>query len=138
MVVSPAAIPVVNRLAGECIESVFDLIVRARTETPLEQNFLTVRDVTVIPPWKGLVALNTPGTLPTDVPVFIAQGTADAIVPPRITWDYARELCAAGSRVTLHVLRGGGHAFAAMHSARDAVGWIAARFAGLPAPSDCS
>ncbi len=137
-VVLPAAIPVVNRLAGECIESVFDLIVRARTERPLEQNFPTVRDVTVIPPWKGLVVLNTPGTLPTNVPVFVAQGTVDAIVPPRITWDYARKLCAAGSRVTLRVLRDGGHAFAAMHSARDAVDWIAARFAGLAAPSDCS
>ena len=33
--VEPAAIPVVNRLAGECIESIYDMIVRQRTARPL-------------------------------------------------------------------------------------------------------
>jgi len=136
-VVAPAAIPVIDRLAGECIESAYDLYVRSHTERPLEQHFLTVSDLVTTQPWASLIALNTPGTLPPNVPVFIAQGTADHIVLPRITMDYVRRLCAAGSRVTVDELPGVGHGLAAMHSARTAVDWIGDRFAGRPAPNDC-
>jgi pimeloyl-ACP methyl ester carboxylesterase len=41
-VVAPDAMPVVDRLAGECVESIFDILVRRHTERPLEQSFLTV------------------------------------------------------------------------------------------------
>jgi len=137
-VATPAAVPVIDRLAGECIESVYDLYVRSHTERPLEQSFLTVGDLATTEPWASLIARNTPGTLPPNVPVFIAQGTNDHIVPPRITWNYVRGLCTAGSRVTVDELPGVGHGFAAMRSARTAVDWIADRFAGHPAPNDCS
>ena len=137
-VATPAAVPVIDRLAGECIESVYDLYVRSHTERPLEQSFLTVGDLATTEPWASLIARNTPGTLPPNVPVFIAQGTNDHIVPPRITWNYVRGLCTTGSRVTVDELPGVGHGFAAMRSARTAVDWIADRFAGHPAPNDCS
>jgi hypothetical protein len=50
-VVAPDAIPVIDRLAGECIESIYDILVRRRTERPLEQSFLLVQNLT------GIVAL---------------------------------------------------------------------------------
>jgi acetyl esterase/lipase len=137
-VVAPDALPVINRLAGECIESIHDLYIRGRTERPLETSFLTVRDLVATQPWASLVARNTPATLPPDIPVFIAQGTGDAIVPARITRDYVRRLCAAGSRVRMVEMPGVGHGFAAMRSARDAVAWMADRFAGRQPPDDCS
>ncbi len=137
-VTAPAVIPVIDRLAGECIESVYDLYVRGRTEHPLETAFLTLPDLTTTQPWAGLAARNTPGTLPPDIPVFIAQGTNDRIVLPRITPDYVRRLCAAGSSVTVDEMPGVGHGFAGMRSARDAVAWIADRFAGRQVPNDCS
>ena len=99
--------------------------------------FLTVGDLVATQPWAGLVARNTPGTLPPDIPVFIAQGTGDAIVPARITRNYMRRLCAAGSRVAMVEMQGVGHGFAAMRSARDAVAWMADRFDGYQAPNDC-
>ncbi len=136
-VVSPAAVPAIDRLAQECIESPYDLFVRQRTEKPLQTNFLTVPDLTAVQPWAGLIAENTPGPLPPSIPLFIAQGTADKVVPPRITADYIRQLCAAGSAVTIDMLPGVGHGFAAMRGARDAVAWIADRFAGQRPPNDC-
>jgi acetyl esterase/lipase len=137
-VTAPSAIPVIDRLANECIESIYDLYLREHTERPLETAFLTVPDLSTTEPWAELAARNTPGTLPPDIPVFIAQGTNDRIVPPRITQDYVRRLCAAGSRVTFDEMEGVGHGFAGMRSARDAVSWIADRFAGREAPNDCS
>jgi acetyl esterase/lipase len=136
-VVTPEAVPVIDRLADECIESVYDLYVRGRTGRLLGNDFLTVGDLVATEPWSRLAALNTPGTLPPSIPVFIAQGTSDPIVPPRITRDYVRRLCAAGSRVTLDEMPGVGHGFAAMHSARTAVDWIADRFAVRPVANDC-
>jgi len=35
-VVVPEAMPTVDRLADECIESIFDILARRRTEKPLE------------------------------------------------------------------------------------------------------
>jgi hypothetical protein len=54
-----------------------------------------------------------------------------------VTRDYMGELCAAGSRVTFMTMPGVGHGAAAMKSALTAVGWIAHRFSGTPAPDDC-
>jgi acetyl esterase/lipase len=136
-VVTPDAVPVIDRLAGECIESLYDLHVRGQTGRLLGNDFLTVSDLAATEPWSRLAALNTPGTLPPSIPVFIAQGTSDPIVPPRITRDYVRRLCAAGSRVTLDEMPGVGHGFAAMRSARTAVDWIADRFALRPVANDC-
>ena len=48
-----------------------------------------------------------------------------------------QRLCRAGSRVKMLVMPNVGHGFAGRDSADAAVGWIANRFAGVPAPSDC-
>ena len=136
-VVEPQAIAAVDRLASACIESIYDLYVRGRTGRLLGNDFLTVSDLAATEPWSRLAARNTPGTLPPSIPVFIAQGTNDPIVAPRITREYVRRLCAAGSRVTLDEMPGVGHGFAAMRSARTAVDWIADRFALRPVANDC-
>ena len=49
---------------------------------------------------RSLLAKNTLGTLPPDISVFLAKGTADEIVRPAVTRDYEERLCRAGSRVT--------------------------------------
>jgi acetyl esterase/lipase len=136
-VVVPQAIPVIDELAHECLESIYDLYIRGRTSRPLDTHFLSVADLVTTQPWADLIARNTPGALPPGIPVFIAQGTADPIVPPRITLDYVHRLCAAGSAVTLDMMQGVGHGFAGMEAARPAVTWIADRFAGRPVTNDC-
>jgi acetyl esterase/lipase len=136
-VVAPAVMPVVDRLAEECIESPFDIWARARTAAPLAQEFLTVKNPADIEPWRSLLARNTPGPLPSALPVFLAQGTADGLVRPQVTASYMGQLCRAGSRVRMLALPGVSHGFAGAKSADAAVAWMADRFAGRPAPSDC-
>ncbi len=136
-VVLPEAIPTVDRLADECIESIFDIWERRRTERPLEQHFLSVQNIAVVEPWKSLALRNTPGVLPRGIPLFLAQGTTDDLVRPEVTRAYFKRQCKAGNPVRMLWLPGVGHGLAARDSADAAVEWMMARFAGAPAPSDC-
>jgi acetyl esterase/lipase len=136
-VVDPRAMPAVDRLVHECVEGPYDLMVRQRTEKPLEDYFLKVEHPADIEPWRTLLEKNTPGTLPPDVPVFLGQGTIDPVIKPEVTQAYAARLCKAGSKVRLLKLPNVGHGWAGRDASPDAVDWMAARFAGEPAPDDC-
>ncbi|HVV92925.1 MAG TPA: lipase family protein [Hyphomicrobiales bacterium] len=136
-VVLPGAERAVDALSHECIESVYDLLACHFSQRPLRRQFLKVKDLGAVEPWRGLLRENTPGPLPPEEPVFLAQGTADQLVRPPVTRRYARELCGRGSRVRYLSLPGIGHGRAAMRSADAAVAWMAGRFAGAAAPSDC-
>lgn len=136
-VVTPEALPVIDKLAGECIERWFDMIERKGPTEGLERGFLRVPDLTAVEPWRRLMAANTPGPLGATIPVYLAQGTADNLVRPDVTEAYARTLCQAGGRVRFNAVAGVGHAFIARDAAPDAIDWISARFDGQPPPSDC-
>ncbi len=136
-VLDPAAAPTVDKLAKACIESIFDIVLRRRLSRSLAQHFLTDPDLTAKQPWKDLLAANTPGPLAPGIPVFLAQGEADHIVRPEVTAAYMKSLCAGGSAVAMDILPQVAHGFIAQKSAPSAVAWIADRFAGRPAPSDC-
>jgi acetyl esterase/lipase len=136
-VVDPSAMPTVDRLAHECIESIFDLIVRGRSERPLEQRFLLVDDIAQQEPWRDLMIRNTPGLVPHRLPMFVAQGLSDTLVRPEVTEHYVQRLCAAGSSVRLVLMPGVNHGFIARDRAAAAVDWMADRFAGAPPPNDC-
>jgi alpha-beta hydrolase superfamily lysophospholipase len=136
-VIAPLAMPVVDLLAKECIESPFDILQRARTAAPLAKEFLIVKNPADIEPWKSLLARNTPGLLPSTIPVFLAQGSGDHLVRPQVTLDYMKRLCEGGSEVRMLVMPNVSHGMAGHDSADAAAAWIADRFAGRPAPSDC-
>jgi alpha-beta hydrolase superfamily lysophospholipase len=136
-VLDPAAAPTVDRLARLCIESVFDILARRNLARPLAQHFLADSGVAQEPPWKALLAANTPGPLPADVPVFLSQGGADHIVRPEVTAAYMKGLCAVGEPVRMVVVPDAAHGPIAQKTAPAAVAWISDRFAGQPAPSDC-
>jgi len=137
-IVDSRAMPAIDHLAHECIEGPFDLIDRQRTEKPLEQHFLTVEGPANIEPWHSLLEKNTPGVLPPDIPVFLAQGTIDQIIRPDVTRGYMSKLCQAGSKVKMMILPNIGHGRAAQASTMAAVNWTTDRFAGEAPPSDCS
>jgi acetyl esterase/lipase len=136
-VVEPRALPTIDLLAEECIESIFDILVRRRTERPLENGFLTVSSIADVEPWRTLIERNTPGSLPPFIPIFLAQGTSDELVRAQVTHDYMQRLCRAGSKVRMVLMPSMGHGFAARDSANAVVDWMADRFAGYAAPSDC-
>jgi acetyl esterase/lipase len=137
-VVDPTAMAAVDQLADECIESIFDLIVRRRSERPLERAFLTVKNLAEVEPWRSLLVRNTPGPLPHNIPIFLSQGTADKLVAPQVTYSYARALCKAGSAIRMLVMPDVNHGFIARDSARAAVDWMADRFGDRAVPNDCS
>jgi pimeloyl-ACP methyl ester carboxylesterase len=137
-VVDRRAIPTIDKLAEECIEGPFDLRIRQRTEQPLEQYFLNTKHPSDVEPWHTLLTKNSPGTLPAEIPVFLAQGTDDVIIHPDVTKTYAATLCKAGSKVRLLSMPNIGHGRAAQASTQAMLDWTSSRFAGTTAPDDCS
>jgi pimeloyl-ACP methyl ester carboxylesterase len=137
-VVDPRALPAIDQLVQECIEGPFDLRRRQLTEQPLEQYFLTTKHPSDVEPWHTLLAENSPGALPPEIPVFLAQGTDDDIIHPKVTQDYAASLCSAGSKVRLVLLPNIGHSRAAQASTQALLDWTSDRFGAKPAPDDCS
>jgi hypothetical protein len=137
-VVDRRAITAIDQLAEECIEGPFDLRIRQHTEQPLEQYFLTTKHPSDVEPWHTLLAQNSPGTLPPEIPVFLAQGTDDVIIRPKVTQDYAAALCCAGSKVRMLSMPNIGHGRAAQASTQAMLDWTSDRFAGKAAADDCS
>jgi pimeloyl-ACP methyl ester carboxylesterase len=135
--VDPRAMPAIDQLAQECIEGPFDIRRRQQTEAPLEKYFLTTKHPSDLEPWHTLLAKNSPGTLPPDIPVFLAQGTDDVIIHPEVTQNYEAGLCKAGSKVRMIVMPGIGHGRAAQASTSALLDWTSDRFGGKPAPDDC-
>jgi hypothetical protein len=76
--------------------------------------------------------------LPSDIPIFLAQGADDVIIHPDVTKAYATKLCEAGSSVRMLSMPGIGHGRAAQASTQAMLAWIGDRFAGKPAPDECS
>jgi len=136
--VTPEAIPVIDHLAGECIERFFDVFARRGPSKALSRSFLKVTNVSDVEPWHSLLATNTPGTLPPAIPVFLAQGMKDPLVLPSVTLSYKAKLCQAGTPVQFDSMPGVGHAFAGRDSAKAAVEWISRRFDGAVPPNTCS
>jgi acetyl esterase/lipase len=136
-IVDRKAIPAIDRLAKECIEGPFDILIRQRTEEPLQKYFLTTKHPSDVEPWHSLLEKNSPGPLPPELPVFLAQGTDDVIIRPKVTQAYAAALCAAGSKVRTLLMPNIGHGRAAQASTLDVVEWASGRFAGKGAPNDC-
>ena len=136
-VVAPEAIKTVDALADTCLESIFDMPARYFDSRALAHDYLTVPDITAVEPWKGLMEKNSVGTLPTAIPVFLAQGTTDDTVPPDVTADYMSRLCDAGSAVTMNILLGVGHLDTAKNSAPAFVNWLASLDAGQAVTNNC-
>jgi acetyl esterase/lipase len=136
-VVSPQAEPVINRLTKLCIERWFDMFTRRGPTQALEKSFLRVHNLADQEPWRRLLEENSPGPLPADIPVFLAQGSADGLVRPAVTEAYRARLCGNGNRVEFVLMPGIGHAFIARDATEAAVAWMVARFAGEPAPTNC-
>src|SRR6202522_2691166 len=136
-VVSPQAEPVIDRLTKLCIERWFDMLSRRGPTLALEKSFLRVNNLAEEEPWRRLLEENSPGPLPADIPVFLAQGSADGLVRPAITEAYRARLCRNGNRVEFVLMPGIGHAFIARDVAGAAVAWMPARFAREPARTNC-
>jgi len=84
------------------------------------------------PPWSDLLEANSPGRVPTDAPIFIGQGDADALVVPALTDLLVARLCALGDDVTYRRYVGASHDSVVDAAREDVFAWIEDRLAGRP------
>lgn len=122
------------RLAAECVTaSGLEALVREK----LNEQFFA-QDPLDNEAWSQALQEQTPEPLPSSMPVFIAQGTADQVVLPWPNAIVAKEWCDAGSTLTVLWMGGVDHQDAAHVGGPTAFQWISQRFAGKPAQSTCS
>ena len=136
-VVEAEDISSVAAIGGECLAGFTDLVTDVGALAQINRGkFLAVDPVTT-KPWSTIIAENTPGQLAAGAPVFLAQGSRDTVVDPPVTTKFAIELCNQGVAVTFHEVPDATHTVIAKVSAPAAVAWMAARFAGEAAPTNC-
>jgi pimeloyl-ACP methyl ester carboxylesterase len=135
-VITPAARPLVAKIAGNCLYGTGQLLGSLPSGLLLGFTFVSTPPWTV-QPWQTILEQNNPGGTPIAVPVLMVQGDADTIVAPQTTERLAAKLCAGHETVDLRLYPGIGHLDTGQHAAPDVAQWIAARFTGQPPPKTC-
>lgn len=136
-VTGPVGQDLMRRLAQQCVTlDGFKL----RTKIGLARLTFALRnvDLAAVPRWGELMRRNSARPTPLGVPLLIAQGSADVIIAPSVTRSYVTASCRAGQRVRFIAVAGGDHVTIAKRTTDQTVAWLADRFAGRSAPSDCA
>lgn len=87
--------------------------------------------------WQRRFNENTPGYVASVAPVLVMQGTADTVINPNGTAQYVQRACTFDQPVQYSTYEGATHQTIPYAAKAEYVGWIADRFAGRPAPSNC-
>lgn len=134
---SPLARPLARNVAAACIQSptqVEALLPRVLVEQALP--FAAV-ELTTTEPWASILTDNSP-TGPIGVPLWVAQGLTDTVVVPATTRAALEQRCRSGEVVEFVTIPDVGHLTAARDTAPEAMAWLAQRFAGDQATSNCA
>jgi pimeloyl-ACP methyl ester carboxylesterase len=123
-----------DRVAEQCIvQAAIEGQVR---DAILRQDYFR-DDPTDDPAWVEALEDQTVPLPPDGVPVLIAQGEDDQVVLPNTTALLVERYCEAGATVATHWMPGVGHIPAANDAGPTVTAWLADRFAGQAAASDC-
>lgn len=117
-------------------EACLDAAGRLFAHAPLDQ--LLQPHWADVPAVVHFARVNAPDTAPGYGPILLLQGTADRTIPAPLTREAAVKLCRLGDELQYQTYAGMDHDPLVYASFRDQTGWIAARFAGEPAPSNCA
>lgn len=132
-VLSGAAKRDYKRLAGKCIEQqVTGLAIRRL----LKEKFFD-QNPTQKPPWALAISEQTPDLSKIQVPMYIAQGLSDVVVPPNTTALLAQKACQAGKTLEMNWMGKMNHRLAAVTAGPSALAWMQDRFNAQTAPSSC-
>jgi pimeloyl-ACP methyl ester carboxylesterase len=91
-----------------------------------------------LPAWVTRLDENSPGNVPTAVPIWLIQGEDDMVVPVLLTNVLAERLCEVGNEMEYEVFPGFGHDDSTRMNMAGMIEWSAARFAGEPAATTCA
>lgn len=136
-ILKPVGQDLAKRLARNCV-STDPVALKTKIGLFRFSRTLAKVDISTSPPWAERLRGNSVQTGGFSVPVLIAQGSADPIVAPGVTLNFAQSLCRSRSvPVRFLAIEGGDHFSIGKRSAEVTVRWIADRFAGQSAPDDC-
>jgi alpha-beta hydrolase superfamily lysophospholipase len=134
--VRPAARVIVREAARRCLE-IPEAVVSAVTK------LLARQPIYRADPLGGALgkrlAENTP-TGPIKVPVLIAQGLSDPLVPPSVQEQFVKERCAAGQDLEYRTYKHRDHLSLLAQGSRlvpNLLAWTTARFSGRGVGSGC-
>lgn len=133
-ILTPAGADAAKRIANMCLVSENDAI--HAIAGPLVGAYVT-SDPSTTEPWATMLAENSAGGSPIDVPIFVAQGEADTLVIPAITTEYVNRLCTAGEKVEFATYPGVTHGGIATKSLPRVVPWLTDALAGTAPTSTC-
>ncbi|HVX48090.1 MAG TPA: lipase family protein [Candidatus Saccharimonadales bacterium] len=123
-----------QRIANQCI---LQAVLGGQARSALKQQFFKT-DISKVPAWRGAAQAQTAPVLPSSQPLLVAESLADTVVPPSTTALYMQHSCQAGSDLTTLWVDKVSHPELAEVVAPQVIGWLADRFAGVPAGSNCS
>jgi pimeloyl-ACP methyl ester carboxylesterase len=95
------------------------------------------RDPSQDPAVRVILEANSPGRVRTPIPVLILHGIEDPIVPTSQSVGVFERQCALGVTVQLSEYQGSNHTMVLLDADDEITDWIADRFAGRPAPTNC-
>jgi alpha-beta hydrolase superfamily lysophospholipase len=129
---TPAGLDAVRVANTGCADTVIDQV---RGKNP---DLYLSGDPGSTPPLSDLLEQNTPGNVPTPVPMFIYQGDKDEQIPVVASQLMLARMCRTGGFTAVRkVYPGQMHEASIWAAEPDASRWMADRLAGRPAPSDC-
>jgi alpha-beta hydrolase superfamily lysophospholipase len=131
-VVTPAGMPALKALDVECTIHLQDVLqeLAVNPETFFKRPFPAA--------WLTRFNQNTAGLQTTVAPVLTMQGTADTVVNPNGTDQYIQRACQFKQPIQYTMYPGANHQVIPFVAMNQYVPWIAARFAGRTAPSNCT
>ena len=135
-ITGPTGQDLIRRLAKNCVT--LDGF-KTRTKIGLVRLTRQLRGVNLnaSPPWAEQMRANSVVPRNFNVPLLVAQGSADLIVSPAVTSAFVTAVCRAGQPVHFLQIEGGDHITIAKRTAATTIDWITDRFAGRAAPDDC-
>jgi pimeloyl-ACP methyl ester carboxylesterase len=86
---------------------------------------------------KRFLTRDRPGAQPVRGPLLLVTGGSDVMFTESAGRKIFQRLCAGGQHIQWNVYPGLGHDPVVYGSLKDQLGWLAARFRGEPAPSNC-
>ena len=98
---------------------------------------LTTTDVLALPDWQSAFGESRLGTIAPQVPILQYHGLLDEVIPYSLGRALRAEWCSQGAVVQFDTYPAE-HATGVLAGAPAAMLWLGARFAGLPAPSNCT
>nr|WSX51204.1 hypothetical protein OG409_21070 [Streptomyces sp. NBC_00974] len=88
--------------------------------------------------WHRRFRENTAGLVASVAPILVMQGTAGTVINPNSTDGYAKRACRFNKPVEYTKYQGATHQTIPHVAEPEHLSWIADRFAGRPAPSNCA